>query len=277
MTMRLALILAAAALAPTSALAQKEADKVDARAESCDAHKFETTVKNEVDGKVRASKVKLCGKEGQTDAEWATTLKDAAKKVETTEGMPQAVKDQIITALNAEVANIEAVIAAASAPPVATAIAGDLPEKVVPPAVRPPEYATLPPLPKRAPVVAVNLSPRKPGPPPPIRPRLTIRCVTPGEPGSGGPCFSLGRNTQLTVRADENFAAGYQLRFLRRGNERGEVALGQMRRGQLLRFKAPRDLCTGVVRSNVEIQILANGGSNGAQVADTLGPYDLRC
>jgi hypothetical protein len=87
----------------------------------------------------------------------------------------------------------------------------------------------------------------------------------------------MGRNTQITVRADENFVAGYQLRFLRRGNERGEVALGQMRQGQLLRFKTPKDLCTGVVRSNVEIQILAKGGSNGAQVADTLGPYDLRC
>jgi hypothetical protein len=276
MTMRLALILAATALASTSAVAQKT-DKADARAESCDAHKFETTVKNEVDGKALASKVKLCGKEGQTDAEWATTLKDAAKKVEATEGMPQAVKDQIIGALNVEVSKIEGAIAAASAPPVTTAITGDLPEKIVAPTVRPPEYTTLPPLPKKAPAVAVNLSPRKPGPPPPIRPRLTIRCVAPGEPGSGGPCLELGRNTQVTVRADENFAAAYRLRFLRRGNERGEVALGQMRQGQLLRFKTPKDLCTGVVRSNVEIEILGKDGSNRPQVADTLGPFDLRC
>lgn len=277
MTLRLALILAATALASTGALAQKEADKADARAESCDAHKFETTVRNEVDGKARASKVKLCGKEGQTDAEWATTLKDAAKKVETTEGMPRPVKDQIIIALNIEVTKIEAAIAAASVPPGATAMAGDLPAKIVPPAARPPEYTTLPPLPKKAPAVAVNLAPGKPAPPPPPRPRLTIGCITPGEPGSGGPCFTLARTTQVTVRADENLAAGYHLRFLRRGNDRGDVALGQMRRGQSLRFKAPKDLCAGVVRSTVEIQILAKGGTNAGQVADTRGPYDLRC
>jgi len=277
MTMRLALILAATALASTSAFAQMEADKADARAESCDAHKFETTVKNEVDGKVRASKVKLCGKEGQTDKEWATTLRDAARKVETTEGMPQAVKDQIITALNVEISNLEAVIANASAAPVATTMAGDLPGKVLPPAVRPPEYATLPPLPRRVPTVAVDMSLRKPAPPPPPKPRLKVGCITPGEPGAGGPCFTLARTTQLTVRADENLAAGYHLRFLRRGNDRGDVALGQMRKGQSLRLKAPKDLCTGVVRSTVEIQILTKSGGSGGEVADTLGPYDLRC
>ena len=46
------------------------------------ARKFETTVEAVVDGKKRGSKVRLCGKEGQTDADWASTLKDAAKKVE---------------------------------------------------------------------------------------------------------------------------------------------------------------------------------------------------
>jgi hypothetical protein len=273
--MRLALILAATALASTSALAQKQPAKADARAESCDAHKFETTVQTEVDGKIHGSKVKLCGKEGQTDADWAATLRDAAKKVETNEAMPRAVRDQIITALKAEVSTIEAGIAAANAPSVATTMAGDLPSAIVPPAGRAPEYTSLPPLPTapKTPKMATSLTPAKPAPPPPPKPRLTIGCFTPGEPGGGGPCFTLGKNTQLTVRADEDLAAGYRLHFVRRGNDRGEVALGKMRKGQSLRFKAPKDLCGGVVRSTVEIQILANLG----QLADTRGPYDLRC
>jgi hypothetical protein len=278
MTMRLALILAATALAATSAIAQQAPAKADPRGESCDAHKFETTVHTEVEGKIHSSKVKLCGKIGQTDADWATTLRDAAGKVETNEGMPRAVKDQIISALKLEVANIEAAIAAPNAPPVATAstIAGDLPTAIVPPAARLPEYTSLPPLPtapKASRLAAANLAPARPAPPPPPKPRLTFGCFTPGEPGSGGPCFTLGKSTQLTVHADEDLAAGYRLHFVRHGNDRGEVALGKMRKGQSLRFKAPKDLCGGIVRSTVEIQILAGLG----QLADTRGPYDLRC
>ena len=107
-----------------------------ALSKSCSARKFETTVEVIVDGKMRSSKVTLCGKVGQTDADWANTLKDAVKKVESNETMAQAAKDQIIAAFNAEIAKIEPANAVASAPPVAT----------TPPAASP-EYATIPPLP----------------------------------------------------------------------------------------------------------------------------------
>jgi hypothetical protein len=86
--------------------------------------------------------------------------------------------------------------------------------------------------------------------------------------------MSLERETLLTVRADENMAGGARLRFLRRGDDRGEVELAQMRKGQSRRFKLPAPLCVGVVGSQVEIQIL---GSSSSQVLDTLGPYSLRC
>ena len=277
MTMRLALFFAATALASANVLAQEAAavqedaaasqsppPEVKAGVESCTAHKFETTVHVIADGKKRSSKVKLCGKEGQSDADWATTLKDAAKKVEGNEKMPKTVKDQIITALNAEIAKIEA----------ATAFAAKsaLPPAAKPPADKPPEYSVLPPLPT-APAAATKSSLARPGPPP-RKPRLTLQCYTPGELGAGGPCISLERETLLTVRADENMAGAARLRFLRRGDDRGEVELAQMRKGQSRRFKLPAPLCVGVVGSQVEIQIL---GSSSSQVLDTLGPYSLRC
>jgi hypothetical protein len=268
MTMRLALMIAATALVPAaaSAAAQSPPSKAKAAAESC-AHKFETTVEAVVDGKPRSTKVRLCGKQGQTDADWATTLKDAVAKVKANATMPQAMKDQITAALNAEVSKIEA----------ANRVTTTLPVAVAGPAERPPEYSTLPPLPT-VPKVATRVPGTAPAPAP-KKPRITIKCVTPGQNSAGAPCFSLEKNTLLTIRADENLGAGNSLRFLRRGNLRGEVALAQMRQGQSLRSRLPAQLCSGVVRSDVEIQILARAsGTNGAgQVVDTLGPYELRC
>lgn len=268
MTMRLALMIAATALvsAAASAPAQSPPPKPKASAESC-AHRFETKVEVVVDGKPRSTKVRLCGKQGQTDADWAVTLKDAVTKVQANATMPQAMKDQITAALNAEVSKTEAANVAANR------VTTTLPVAIARPAERPPQYSTLPPIPT-APKVATKSSLVATRAPAPRKPRITIRCITPGEPGGGGPCLSLVKNTLLTVRADENLAAGTRLRFLRRGNERGEVALAQMRQGQSLRSRLPKELCSGVVRSDVQIQILA-GSAN--QVVDTLGPYDLRC
>ena len=280
MTMRLVLILAATVLLTGAAAAQEEAAPPEAKAllESCAARKFETTVGVTADGKKRASKVKLCGKEGQTDAEWATTLKDAAAKVAANDQLPQAAKNQVTAALNAEIAKIEAAIALAGAPLVAIE-PSDRPAEYssLPPLPTPPAepvasgYSTLPPLPA-APKVATAAAVAKPAVPQ-RKPRLTIRCYTPGDIGGDGPCLSLQRETMLTVRADEHLAGGTSLRFLRRGDLRGEVALAQMRRGQSRRFKLPLELCSGVAGSKVQIQVV--GGAN--QVVDSLGPYQLSC
>jgi hypothetical protein len=275
MTKRLALIFAAASLAPAHAASQTPPPAPEGKAivESCAAHKFETTVRTMVDGKVKSSKVKLCGKEGQTEAEWVATLKDAVKKVGTNPAMAPPMKEQITTALNLEIARIEAASASASAPRAGTAssLPNHLPVATVRPAERQPEYATLPPLPPPSTVASKPaLAAAVPGP---RKPRLTIRCSAPGEPGAGSPCDSLERDTQLIVRADEDLTGGTSLRFLRRGDARGEITLAQMRQGQSLRSKLPSQLCAGVASSKVQIQILA--GSN--QVVDTLGPYGLRC
>ena len=276
MTLRLALIFAATALASVSAYAQEQAApasqapsaETKALMESCTARKFETIVERIVDGEMRGSKVTLCGKEGQTDADWANTLRDAVRKVEANPTMELAVKAQIAAALNAEIAKVESPQAVAIAPPAAVAR----------PAERPPEYSILPPFPP-APVAATTSSIATPAPPTipapaAKKPRLTIRCSAPGEKGGGSACMALERDTQLTIRADDDLAEGASLHFLRRGKPAGEIALAQMRPGQSLRSRLPPELCSGVNSSKVEIQILGRGAN---QAAETLGPYSLRC
>ena len=89
--------------------ASRQTDKSDHVLRSCDAHKFETVVEELVDGQPHKSTVKLCGKEGQTDAQWIGTLKDAIAKLKLNPQMPEAVKNQIITALNSEIGRLSTI------------------------------------------------------------------------------------------------------------------------------------------------------------------------
>lgn len=271
MTMRLALIFVATALTAAGAVAQDQANptpppELKALAESCNARKFETTVEAMVNGTKRTRKVKLCGKERQTDAEWAATLKDAAAKTRAGEGMSPAMKEAIIAAINGEISRIEAAGAAIT-----------LPAAVTPPAARPPEYSVLPPIPP-APPVATRTASSTPAAAP-ARPRLTIRCAERGDRGEGDPCSFLERETVLTIRADEDLADGATLRFLRRGDVRGELTVARLRKGQMIRARLPAPLCAGVMNSKAEIQILGRGAGATAEtrVVDTLGPFGLRC
>src|SRR5881275_1578461 len=75
--------------------------------QNCDAHKFETVVHEMVDGQPHQSKVKLCGKTGQSDDEWIGTLKDAISKLNANKEMAEAVRDQIVSALNSEILRLE--------------------------------------------------------------------------------------------------------------------------------------------------------------------------
>ncbi|HEV8406811.1 MAG TPA: hypothetical protein VGQ34_02660, partial [Sphingomicrobium sp.] len=90
--------------APASGEAPAPAERL---MQNCDAHKFETVVRTIVDGQPAQSKVKLCGKEGQSDAEWIGTLKDAVAKLSANQDMPADARSQIITALNSEIARLE--------------------------------------------------------------------------------------------------------------------------------------------------------------------------
>lgn len=255
---KLMIALAVAAGAVPPAMAQeKPAESTIERADpeavklvtDCDARKFETTVEREENGEKQSSKVKLCGKRGQTDAEWIATLKDAAAKIDGNSKMPQNVKDQLGGALKAEIAKLEA----ATAPPPAAVVAA-----------KPPAPAPTPSAAIAAKTPAVAATPKKP--------RLTIRCLAPGENGAGSSCSNLDRATRLSILADGDLSSGTSLKFLRRGDERARLALAPMRQGETYRSKLPPELCAGVASTKVEIQVLGSG-----QVVDTLGPYSLRC
>jgi hypothetical protein len=264
----LALALAAAPPSPTEPIAA-----------DCEAHKFETIVHLTVADKPRSSKVKLCGNVGQTDADWLHTLKDAIDKVSVNASMPAAAKEQVITALNVEIARLAPVADVTPPPssivalPPSTGLAE--PQNLGPPAGGAIQYSALPPLPAPKPAasaVAVAAA----APPPLPAPRLTFRCLAMNTVSADRPCDTLERDMILTVRADEDVAHGTSLRFLRRGDNRAEVELTQLRRGQTQRFALPARVCQGVAGSRVEIQVVRTSGA-GPQVVDTRGPYELRC
>lgn len=275
--MSVLLALALAAAAPAKA-AEPPPTEAEALVANCNAHKFETTVDVISDGVPRKSKVKLCGKVGQSDSDWVATLKDAVAKTVANDRMAASVKDQITRALNAEIARLEG-----GRYQLGNVIAGPLPsiantkrESIPSPRTPPPEYTKLPPLPPPLPAVSVDAN--APVPMLLAAPRLTFTCLNTGDIGENE-CAILARDTLLRVRADENLPAGTSLRFVRRGDMRAEVALERLRKGQSVRMNLPMDVCRGVVGSIVEIEVVRQpaGAASVGQVVDTLGPYELRC
>ncbi len=272
-TILIPLILTAFGLAATGATAQEAetppADvaaepppELKALAESCAARKFETMVI--VEGRRRPISVKVCGKEGQSDADWLVTLRDSLKKTEANEQLEQPVRDQILVALKTEISRLES-LAAAVAMPSATIAFSSAPVRTPEAA---PQYSSVPAIPAPKPRVAGTLS--NASAPTVARPRLSIRCAMPRETFAS--CVRLERETQLMFRADEDLPAGTSVRFLRGGDERAELDLGTLKKGASLREKLPGRVCSGVLRGKVEVQILASG-----RVAESLGPYPLYC
>ena len=110
MTKRLALIAAIAMLGPVSAYGQEATGGAPAAAKAnpCNARRFETIVNFVADGKPRRSRVRICGEEGQSDQDWVRTLKDSLEKTAASTTLGEDAKTQIITALKAEIADVEA-------------------------------------------------------------------------------------------------------------------------------------------------------------------------
>ena len=61
--------------------------------------------------------------------------------------------------------------------------------------------------------------------------------------------------------------------FVRRGDERGELRLPSMRRGQPVAVAIPAEVCAGVERTRLEVRASAAPGAPEA----SFGPYDLSC
>jgi hypothetical protein len=282
-------------VAPLAAAPRKAAPKPAARPpaeakliQSCDAHKFEAVVDTVVDGQPGKSKVRLCGVEGQSDAEWVGTLRDAIRKLEADKEMTPAKRDQIVAAIKAEIARLS--IVGTPVPPKREAR-----EESAPPLSR--DYAALPPLPT-APETPVNAQPAlsepatdmaSPTTPPPPRvqrlpaqvpadtatvPRLKISCEEPTDFAGPGPCTEFGRDTRLTIEADADVPAGRALEFVRNGRAQGDLALDGVGKGRPLRSGLPPSVCAGFGAGRLELRIVQAGG---AQVVRSDGTYSLRC
>jgi len=256
--------------------------------QDCGTHKFETVVNTIVDGKPHSSKVKLCGTKGQSDAAWINTLRDAVAKVKANAKMPPEIREQIAGAIDLELARLghpdDMALIANSAPSIAKTppvnSMASLAPRSAPASSRPltEDYGSLPPLPAPKALVATSsaigtILPSLPAP------RMTIRCGSTDDPGAIDPCRTLSTNTVLLIQADEQLPTGTSLRFVRREDPRGQVALAAMRSGQTARIPLPHRVCDGVVRSEVRIEVTRKPPSGNAaeQVVDTLGPYTLRC
>jgi hypothetical protein len=269
-SVRMPLILAAFGLTAAASPAAKSADPPAALktlVDSCAAHKFETVVTTmTLEGRTKGSRVKICGKEGQTEAEWLVTLKDSVKKTESNVDLDESVRDQIVAALNAEIARLEglAVAPVTTAPSATIAL---LHEPVSVPEA-PPQYSSVPPLP--APLPRRISSAASAAGAPLVKPRLTISCALPHEAFAA--CGRLERETQLMIRAGEDLASGTSVRFLRGGDARAELDVGSLKKGASMRERLPGRVCAGVLRGKVQVQVLSKG-----RVADTLGPYALYC
>jgi hypothetical protein len=257
--------------------------------QSCDAHKFETVVHAVVDGEPHDSKVKLCGVEGQSDADWIKTLKDAIAKLDANKDMPSAMRDQIVTAINAEIARLSIVGTSPPAPEASdAALAPAVPlsrdysllpplppsreTPAVPAAPLQREFAQLPPLPAPAPRTPV--SPR-PTVIPATAPRLTFGCDTPGELTTDAPCADFQRETVLTIHARDDVPAGTLLQFVRNDRSQAALSLDGLKRGKALRTALPREVCGGFTSGKLELRIVR--GEAGSEVLSTDGPYSLRC
>jgi hypothetical protein len=250
---------AAIVVAPVMAQEKKVVEPTDTTAAAivadCNARKFETSVEIEKGGQKRLTKLRLCAAKDEDEVTWVKTLKDAKAKIAGHPDISADSKAKIAAELDAEIARLETGGASISSsvpvqPPAPTAVAS--PSAPIAPATIAAPTSTL----------AQSLT----------KPRLTVRCLEPGEHGDGQRCISLEHNTRLAIRADGDLISGASLRFLRRGDVRGEIALARMQQGQSVQLNLPPQLCAGVASSKVEIQIL---GSN--QVVETLGPYMLRC
>ena len=243
--------------------------------QNCDAHHFETTVNlTGPDGKPKQSKVRMCGTDGQSDADWIRTLQDAVKKTSLSVQMPQAAREQIIAAVNAEIERL-------SHPGLALPGGGDIGKLAKAAPARTEEavplsrdYGSLGELP-----TATNVEPPHvlgPGAVIAPTPRLTLRCSPDGDAYRTVECDTIDLATLMVVRADDVYPRGVEMRFVRHGDQRAELDLPAMKQGQTATLRLPKAVCAGVVRSRVEIQALGANSPSGT-TAGSIGEYDLSC
>lgn len=304
--------LAAAPSAAASKAARKSVPKAPSTLapkliQNCDSHKFETVVDSLIDGQPHQSKVKLCGVEGQSDAEWIETLRDAIKKLDANKDMAGPQRDQIVTAIKTEIARLT-ILGAGPVLPRRGSEATTLPQSPlsrdyatlpplpVPRETAPPprdvrregaagsesstaavqkDFAQLPPMPSPLPAAAPPAATAVLAPAVPLR--LNFGCDTPGDLSSDAPCAEFERETRVTVHAGEDIPAGTLLEFVRNDHPQAQVALGGLRRGGMLQVMLPAKVCSGFATGKLELRVVRDDGNGVPRPLSSEGPYSLRC
>lgn len=271
------LALSAMAAAASGTAPKKGAKPIEpaaiARTLDCSVHRFETTIQlSGPDGKLQDKTVRMCGAKGETDSDWIMTLKDAVKKTAENGGMPQAAREQIIAAVNAEISRL-------SSPGLHLPQGGDIrrlsksPRTNVSEVPLSRDYSALPPLPTTSSVAPPHLL----GADGTIAQvaHVSLSCAVLGDEDRPDKCGTIDKDTVLVVRADAAYPKGFAMRFLRHGDSRAEVDLPAMAPGETRKLRLPPAVCSGVVRSSLEIDAVPSGETGTA--AGRVGEYDLRC
>lgn len=278
--------------------------------QSCDAHKFETLVTALVDGQPEQKKIRLCGVEGQSDADWIKTLNDAIRKLQADPQMAAGVRDQIVSAIRSEIARLSLAstlssprvgnpdIAATSALPLSNDYSAlpplpqpraapsdtgseDLTKSLVPRSL-PAEpvqkdYSELPPIPPPPTARLVSSSTLAPIRAPLAVPRITFGCDAPNGLTTDTPCADFERETTLIIHAAEDIPGGTVLQFVRNNEPRADVPLAGLKRGASLRLALPPKVCSGFASGKLELRIVHGEGEGTAEPLASEGPYSLVC
>lgn len=251
-------------------------------APDCNAHKFDTVVSAEVAGETKTKRLKLCGEVGQSDGDWLKTLEDSIAKLEASESIARPLREAMVNSLKVEIVRLRTGTAPAPAKNGAPAAsAGEFTLKPRAAAPKPgsglADYHGLPPLPD--PVVVKAREAAAFVPPPPItRPALDFRCFVSGAIAEA-PCDELDRHGFVVVRARQGVGPGVALHFVLNGEDRSEIELSGMKKGQRRNLALPGDVCRGTAGGKLELRVMVKpaGGKHPAQRAETIGPAILRC
>lgn len=246
---------APAAVAPSSGITKEEAQKA---LENCGSRRFVASADYQDEGKTRRTGVTLCSAPGDTEEMWIGKLEKSATALATQERIPASARTKLVADIQKEVTRLRS--AQRRSLPAADALVANVPSMPAP----------LPPRPA-VPVgtyVAPSLL---------AAPSVTIRCLHEGGVRDRGvDCEGeIRRDTVLALESGADMTSPALIRFIRKGQVREEVQLGTLRQGQLVRVRLPRSVCKGVVRSQLELEVVA--ASSKPSAALTEGPYDLRC
>jgi hypothetical protein len=242
-------------------------DQAEALRSQCGDRRFETSAEGLIDGEMKRRKITLCAAPGDSDAQWITKLENAIVWIKGQPGLSDPVKAKLVADLEAKIGEVRFVAPMRALPsrglPAADALVSN-----VPPMPPPLPVSTL----SGAAMLAL-------APPVVARPPLTLRCLAAGERGDGTRCGRLASNTVFAVHADGNLSGPVTLRFMRRGEFRAESSVAALRQGQVVRLKMPAQVCAGVVRADVAIEVMSGQPTPGriSQIADKFGPFDLHC